>query len=212
MTISGGPRGSGALTRGRGWGGLHGMAETAAEFSELVAAVLARFFVQNAQTPPSAEVLAAFVARLEALVAERGWPRALAAGETGSPGGLPEIESAQLAARVAGPEAGPLLQEAARQFVKACFYPEFTVCRDSFRAAGPDGACRRQQVERVRGRISGAHCVDCPHWVALDPARHAEFFAGEWRGDPAVLAANRDVFLPQDFGAFRRWRHAAARR
>lgn len=185
------------------------MADTAAEFSERVAAVLGRFCAQNGQSPLPAAMVTAFVAKLGELVAERGWPRALAPGETGAPGGLPEKEAAELAARVAGPDSPPLLQEAARQFVKACFYPEFTQCRDSFRAVGPDGACRRQQVERVRGRISGSHCVDCPHWVALEPAQHAEFFAGEWRGDPAVLAAHRELFLPHDFGAFRRWRHAA---
>jgi hypothetical protein len=188
------------------------MEPTAADLTGIITAVLTRFYVQNGQTPPAAAGAATFVARLEALIAERGWPRALAAGETGAPGGPPEVEVAQLAARVAGPMAEPLLQEAARQFVKACFYPEFTACRDSFRAVGPDGACRRQQGERVRGRISGSHCVDCPHWVALDPAGHAEFFAREWRGDPAVLAANHALFLPPDFGAFRRWRHAAARR
>ena len=182
------------------------------EFTEIVGAVLGRFFAQNAQTPPSTAEVAACVARLRALIAERGWPRPLAPGEVGAPGGLPEAEGAAMAARVAGEGAAPLLLEAAQQLVKACFYPEFTVCRDSFRTVGADGACRRQQGERVRGRISGSHCVDCPHWVALAPAAHAEFFAREWRGDPTVLAANTALFLPQDFGAFRRWRHAAARR
>ena len=106
----------------------------------------------------------------------------------------------------------PVLADVARQLVKACFYPEFKVCRDSFREVARDGSCRRQERERVRGRISGTHCVDCPHWVALAPAEHAEFLAREWRSDPEMLAANRGMFLPEDFRALRLWLHAAARR
>jgi hypothetical protein len=95
--------------------------------------------------------------------------------------------------------------------VKACFYPEFKVCRDSFREVGRDGACRRQELARARTRVSGTHCVDCPHWVALDPLEHAEFLAREWHRDAHVLAANRGVFLPEDFRELRRWLWAAAR-
>jgi hypothetical protein len=125
---------------------------------------------------------------------------------------MAEEECAPLVARVvAGVEGEALLAEAARQIVKACFYPEFKVCRDSFREVARDGACRRQQLERVRGRISGTHCVDCPHWVALEPAEHVRFVTAEWRGDPAGFTAHREIFLPEDFRALRRWLHAAAR-
>jgi hypothetical protein len=75
-----------------------------------------------------------------------------------------------------------------------------------------DGSCRRQELERVRGRISGTHCVDCPHWVALEPAEHATYLKGEWRADPALLHEHGDLFLPEDFRELRRWLHRAARR
>ncbi|MBI4625650.1 MAG: hypothetical protein HY736_20820 [Verrucomicrobia bacterium] len=187
------------------------MNENANEFGRLVGAVLRRFFVQNAQPPPLDAELTAFGANLWSLVATRGLPRPLAAGERGEPGGMSEAECAPLVAHVLGGSADALRVEAARQLVKACFYPEFTTCRDSFRQVSPDGACRRQQLARGRGRVSGTHCVDCPHWIALAPAAHAEYVAAEWRAGAADFAAHRDVFLPEDFRALRRWLHARAR-
>lgn len=181
------------------------------EFEHIVAAVAARFFAQRGHALPPAASIARFAAQLRQLVAIRGLPRALAPGEIGTPGGMSEEVCAPLVAQVVEGLDEPLFAEAARQLVKACFYPEFKVCRDSFREIARDGSCRRQELERVRCRISGTHCVDCPHWVALEPTAHAEYLAREWRGDPGVLAAERDIFLPEDFRALRRWLHAAAR-
>jgi len=187
------------------------MMKAGAEFERIVGAVVARFWAQSARAQPSSAEVRLFAVQLGALVAERGLPRPLAPGECGASGGMSEAESAPLVARVVAGLGAATWSDVARQLVKACFYPEFTVCRDSFREAGRDGVCRRQELERARGRVSGAHCVDCPHWVALAPAAHAGFIAGEWRGDPAVLREHRDVFLPEDFRALRVWLHAAAR-
>lgn len=186
------------------------MEANGAEFERLVVTMGARFCAQaNARVPEAA--LVRFAEQLRAVVAERGLPPPLPAGECGAPGSLPEAEVAVLVARVTAGFDDPLLAEAARQLVKACFYPEFTVCRDSYREVTRAGACRRQELMRVRGRISGAHCVDCPHWVALGPAEHGELLAREWRGDPTVLVAHREIFLPEDFRSFRFWLRAAAR-
>lgn len=187
------------------------MLKDGAEFERIMAAVVVRFFAQQARAQPSGADVWQFAAQLGALVAERGLPRPLAAGESGAPGGMSEAECAPLVARVVAGLDASAWSEVARQLVKACFYPEFTVCRDSFREVGRDGACRRQELERARGRVSGAHCVDCPHWLALAPAKHGEFIAAEWHGDAAVLAAHREVFLPEDFRVLRVWLHAAAR-
>lgn len=181
------------------------------EFRGLIAAAVSRFVAQRMGDPPPVAELERFGSQLHALVAERGLPPPLGPDESGRPGGIPDDEGAQLIARAIAGCGDPWLGEVARQLVKACFYPEFKVCRDSFREVSRDGACRRQELERVRVRLSGSHCVDCPHWVALSPAAHAACLADEWRGDPAVLAAHRDVFLPEDFRALRRWLHAAAR-
>jgi len=192
--------------------GLRAMSDPGAEFAGLVEAVLTRFFAQNARpAPPDAE-RAAFAARLRGLVEARGLPRPLTAAERGAPGEMSDEECAPLVARVLGGADEPLLAVAARQLVKACFYPEFKTCRDSFREVSPDGSCRRQELERVRGRVSGAHCVDCPHWVALTPAQHEKYLAREWRAGAADFAAHRAVFLPEDFRALRQWLHAWARR
>ncbi len=100
----------------------------------------------------------------------------------------------------------------ARQLLKACLNPEFRQCRDSYREV-VDGVCRRQELARTRGRLSGAHCVDCPYWVALRPEQHAALLAREWlAGDLEEFAAHHEIFLPEDFRALRvfLWRHARA--
>ena len=190
---------------------VRGMDVAAADFSRRVEAVLVRFFRQNGARPPSVALQREFAARLHALIGERGLPPPLAPGEQGRPGGMSEAECAPLVARVLGGAGDPLLAEAARQLVKACFYPEFRICRDSFREVTTEGVCRRQQPERVRTRVSGAHCVDCPHWIDVAPERHPEFLASQWCGDVTEFHAHREMFLPEDFRALREWLHAAAR-
>lgn len=185
----------------------------AQEFAARVIPVLHRFLVQNGRQPLSRDQSAAVSLRLWAVVEQRGLPPPLAAGDPGVPGGMSEDEVAPLVAQVLDSTNDELLTNAVKQLIKACFYPEFTVCRDSFREPTKDGGCRRQELARVRGRVSGAHCVDCPHFVALDPAEHAAFLAREWRvGGAEALAAHREVFLPEDFRALRRWLHAQARK
>ena len=221
------------------------MDESAAEFRLRAGAVLQRFAAQNGAPAFSDAEIAGFTGRLWALVRERGLPRPLAAHERGTPGEMTDAECAPLVERVAGTAPGALSGEAARQLVKACFYPEFKTCRDSFRECSPDGTCRRQELARVRRRVSGAHCVDCPYWVTLTPDQHEEFLAREWqapstgsrlrqgyggqagqgpaagsgqaasassreRGAAAFLA-HRDIFLPEDFRALRRWLYSRAR-
>lgn len=185
------------------------MDAAAVEFQRIVVAIVRRFFAQNAAEPPAATELAGMAERLGGLVQARGLPRDAVPDDAAVRPG--EAEIAALATEVAGGVGGPLGVEAARQLVKACFYPPLVGCRDSFREVTREGVCRRQQLERVRGRISGTHCVDCPHWTALEAGRHAEYLAAEWRMEPAVLVAHRGVFLPEDFRALRRWLQAAAR-
>ena len=181
------------------------------DFQRIVSVMLRRFFAQRSQPFPESDVQR-FAAQLAGVVAERGLPRPLRDDECGAPGSMSEEESAPLVARVMDGLTDAILAEAAKQLVKACFYPEFRNCRDSFREVTRDGSCRRQEVERVRTRISGTHCVDCPHWVALTPDAHVEFLRREWHGHPEVFANHRDLFLPEDFRALRRWLYAVARR
>jgi hypothetical protein len=181
------------------------------EFTARISAVLNRFAIQNGEVPPTGEVCRAFASRLWSVVAERGLPRPLASHERGEPGGMSEEECAPLVGRVAGAGAPPLLVDAARQLVKACLYPEFKTCRDSFREIAPDGSCRRQELDRARRRVSGTHCVDCPHWVALPPRPHEKFLERQWRAGAGEFIAGRAIFLPEDFRALRRWLQAVAR-
>lgn len=180
------------------------------EFADRVETILRRFFAQNGQPVP--EGLDQTARRLWTLVVERGLPRPLATHERGEPGGMTDEECAALVAAVVDSGADALLVEAVRQLVKACFYPEFKTCRDSFREVEPDGSCRRQELPRVLRRISGTHCVDCPHWVAMTPVQHERFLARNWRAGADTFFAHRDVFLPEDFRALRQWLYAAARK
>ena len=181
------------------------------EFGRIVSAVLMRYARQLSRPRPEPEAVFRFVARLREMIEQRGLPRPLRDDESGAPGSMSESECAPLVARIVEGADDALLADAARQLVKACFYPEFKVCRDSYREVGRDGACRRQELERAKGRISGAHCVDCPHWTALPAGDHAGLLTREWRSDAQAFIAHRDVFLPEDFRALRCWLHAAAR-
>lgn len=182
-----------------------------AEFQRVVTEVLSRFFAQVSR-PTSAADLHRLAAQLAAVVVERGLPRPLADGELGTPGGMADEDCAALVSRVMDGLDDPSLTDAARQLVKACFYPEFRNCRDSFRELKRDGSCRRQELERARQRLSGSHCVDCPHWVAFSPAEHVEFLRREWHADPNKFAEHQGIFLPEDFRVLRRWLYQAARR
>ena len=202
-----------ALTWAWGSGDVRAMNDdaVATEFSRLVTAVLQRFFVQNGRAELAVAEAEAVSGRLWALVRERGLPRALREGECGLSGGMSEEVCTPLVARVLAGANDDLLAKTVTQLVKTCFYPEFTVCRDSFREAAKDGSCKRQELARVRQRVSGTHCVDCPHWVALTPAGHSELLKRDWRGGVGILEENCGVFLPEDFRALRRWLHARAR-
>lgn len=200
-----------ALTWRRGCGGVRGMNQSE-EFSRIVAAVLARFFAQNGREPLAETEACAVGVRLWETAEAHGWPRALAEGECGTPGGMSEEACAPLVAKVLAGAGDELLAKAVTQLVKACLYPEFTVCRDSYRELTKEGACKRQELARVRSRVSGTHCVDCPHWVTMTPTAHAEFLAQEWRpAGAAEWAEHRGIFLPEDFRALRQWLHARAR-
>jgi hypothetical protein len=187
------------------------MLDGGTEFERLVGAVLTRWLGQNGRSSFDPAAIAGFAHRLWLVVRERGLPLPLPAGECGAPGGMPEGECSQLVARVVGSSSDSFLLDAARQLVKTCFYPEFRNCRDSFRETSSDGICRRQQLQRARGRISGSHCVDCPHWVSLSADEHEKFLAAEWRTDGLEFFSHRDIFLPEDFRALRQWLYAKSR-
>lgn len=172
---------------------------------EAVQRVLERYARQNDRPAWPAATTRRTAERLGALVAERGLPPVLPVDEMGTPGEMSAEEVAPLVARVMdGLTAAEDLAKPVQQLVKACFYPEFRKCRDSYRAAEADGTCRRQQWKRVRERISGSHCVDCPYWVELTPAQHERLLAQAWRGDAHEWTEHREGFLPEDFREVRR--------
>lgn len=187
-------------------------AEPAVQLEAIVIAIGTRFFAQNNTEPPAEAELRALAGRLFELVRERRLPRPLAEDESGAPGGMPDEECAAGVRRLlAGSENG-LAADMAKQLVKAFFYPDFKVCRDSYSETKADGTCKRQERTRVAGRASGTHCVDCPYWTALEPDAHERLLVAAWRCDPEEFIAHRELFLPEDFRALRHWRAEEARR
>jgi hypothetical protein len=138
------------------------------------------------------------------VIAARGLPRPLRANERGEPGEMSAVEVDPLVGTVlAGIDCADEWRTVTRQLIKACFHPEFKTCRESYREIDSHGSCRRQDLNRVRSRVSGSHCVDCPYWTSLTPTQHADCLAAGWAGDRREFESHRDTFLPEDFRAFR---------
>jgi hypothetical protein len=170
------------------------------EFARLVAAVMTRMLAQTGQPPASSVELARLATLLDSLGLLEGWARRRAgAGEE-----LPEALVRGWVERVIAlfPGHGPALTPLAKQLIKACFQPEPTTCRLSYRQQDASGRCRRQEEAYDQARISGAHCIDCPHW-SRERSEHAAWLAGEWHTGAAALSAGIEIYLPEDFRALR---------
>jgi len=178
-----------------------------------VCVVLVRYARQNSFAEISPAEALTIATRLGELIEARGLPRRLRADEMGQPGEMSAEVVAPLVARLLeGSGRVAELTNVARQLVKTCFHPEFKKCRESYRERENDGSCRRQSLTRVRTRVSGSHCVDCPYWTALTASQHEECLADGWVGEQSELRAHRDVFLPEDFRVLRKLLRAYAGR
>jgi hypothetical protein len=176
-----------------------------------VGVLLERYVRQNGLAELSTVETTTFAARLCELIEVRGLPRRLQPDEMGEPVEMSaEAVAPLIACLLEGSTRSSELSTVARQLVKACFHPEFKKCRDSYRETASDGTCRRQELDRVRARVSGSHCVDCPYWTALTAGQDAALVADGWVGDAGLLAAHHEIFLPEDFRVFRRLVRALA--
>ncbi len=173
--------------------------------------MLERYARQNSLPAVAATDRAAIAERLWRQVEKRGVPQRNAA----------EAEAPEMSAQEVGPlvaeildgvAGADVLKNPARQLVKACFQAARRTCRESYRETTADGVCRRQVLARVRERVSGTHCVDCPYWTEFTAEEHADFLAKAWNPTGAEeFVTEREVFLPEDFRTLRRWLQARAR-
>ena len=178
-----------------------------------VDAIMTRYAVQNGLVVWTNAVTKKFARQLDKLIETRGLPRPLATHERGEPGEMTAVEVEPLVLTVLeGIECADEWRTAVRQLVKACFHPEFRTCRESYREVDSHGSCRRQDMNRAKSRVSGSHCIDCPYWTALTPTQHADCLAAGWAGDRREFEAHRNLFLPEDFRAFRLLVRERARR
>jgi hypothetical protein len=182
----------------------------AAEFTGLVSACLRRFLAQNERPELPAALLTVLAGRFWQVVRrESASPGAASPEWREIPAARIEAMAGELLDDSLTPEARADLAVPVRQLLKACLQLEPVRCRESYREV-VGGSCRRQDLARARGRISGTHCVDCPHWTALDPDRHAALLERSWvEGPETRLRDHRGVFLPEDFRALRRWARKA---
>jgi hypothetical protein len=175
-----------------------------ATFEAQVSRLLDRFMAQNGRPALTVAESRSIGTRLSAQALRRGLPRPLRNDEMGQPGELPPKEVNEIVRDVLQDiTASDATTDVTRQLVKACFHPEFKKCRESYREATATGECRRQNVDRARGRISGSHCVDCPYWTALTPTQHTVLLSGAWAGEVREFETNREIFLPEDYRDFR---------
>lgn len=179
-------------------------------FEVLAAAVVARMRHQDGGPAVSPGAIAAGMRGLWEAAEAMGWPPPLAAGVARrageTPGAALEPRALAAVAGVEGEAERARLLPVIRQLLKACVYPEFTECRDSYRTAGPDGRCSRQQPAVAAARISGSPCVDCPYFVTLTQPEHEALLQAGWIGAASpVLRGDSCVFLPKDFRALRRF-------
>jgi hypothetical protein len=173
-------------------------------FEAQVSGLVNRFMAQNGQPALTEEESRRIATRLSAQVVARGLPRRLRPDEMGQPGELPSEELKAIVQEVLQDiTASDATIDVTRQLVKACFYPEFKKCRESYREVNATGECRRQNVDRARERISGSHCVDCPYWTALTCSQGTALLSGAWRGEVREFETNREIFLPEDSRDFR---------
>jgi hypothetical protein len=182
-------------------------------FVQVVADILSRYLRQNDQPAAARVELVGVGERLWHQIEARGLPPPLAKTELGAPGELSPSEIAAMMEPILhAMTERSRLEVPLQQVVKACFYPPFRKCRETYRERAPDGICRRQQLERARTRVSGSHCVDCPYWTALTPVQHTAVLSRGWAGDVAEFTTHVAVFLPEDFRLFRELLADAARR
>ncbi|MEN9662358.1 MAG: hypothetical protein RL324_1307 [Verrucomicrobiota bacterium] len=179
--------------------------DAATQFATLVAACLRRFLAQNDRPAVPETELADLGARFWKAVSREAYrpPADIAWREM--PAALVEQLAAEILDDSMAAERRGDLNVPVRQLLKACLQAEPERCRESYREV-VGGHCRRQELARARSRISGTHCVDCPHWAALDGDENLILLARAWAEGPAeTLSGNQGIFLPEDFRALRTW-------
>lgn len=173
------------------------------EFAHLVAAAMQRMLVQTGLSPATPEELARIAEVLAVIGAEAGarW-RAQGRGAE-LPDSLVREWTGRALEAAPGREGEAGFAALVKQLIKGCFQPEPEQCRLSYRELDRMGRCRRQTLDYVRPRLSGAHCVDCPYWT-FAPDEHRAWLAGQWHGGAAEFAASAAMFLPEDFRRLRK--------
>ena len=179
----------------------------AARFGELATAVLLRYARQNGWSEIDPVTLRPAIVGLQNAIRGMGLPPPGASGE------LDDFVLDAILREVTA--AGPLderWEHPVRQIAKACFYSDRDDCCESYCETDKRGRCKRQTLEKGRERISGAHCVDCPHWTDSSPEEHAALLEQAWQPGPIAFADARDIFLPEDYRALRGFIRDLARR
>lgn len=181
-------------------------------FVEIGLQITRRFFAQQAILPPSDAYVASLWEGIWATSLSEGPPAPLADNAIGEPRTLDDNYLLSLTestlARLPRHRAEDTLRGLCFQVFITLLSPEFRTCRQSYQKDDATGVCPRQTVDHCRDRISGAHCEDCPFFVALSREQHRKLLGrsfGESR--QADWQAHTDLFLPEDFRALRIFWH-----
>lgn len=174
------------------------------DFASLVEAVLTRALAQMGRSVLSESELKSIAREVLAIGREGGWAFRFSSSNNELP--LEMVRAWQNRLSVLALGRSDELGNVYKQLLKGCFQASPERCRDSYRETDSAGRCRRQERDYDLNRISGAHCVDCPYWCEKEAEMHLEWLGNQWLRGASELKVGRDIYLPEDFRALRRWR------
>lgn len=185
--------------------------DAAAVFVGLGSEITRRYFTQVEVPPPGDAFVEHLWRATWEIIHREQLPQPLAARDIGEPRRLGDdylfTLTDQILAQLPRHRAEDTLRALCVQILVGLLSPEFRACRQSYQTVGPDGKCARLEIAHCRDRVSGAHCEDCPFFVALSAAQHGKLLARAYAMMGGAAPFRPDLFLPEDFRALRVFWH-----
>lgn len=185
-------------------------------FTAITIPVIIRFQEKRKRPIPSETMMADFCNRVWTAATDLG---ILPPTEKGVEPPLPHPEGTVTEAIIQsldGFESGELRMDfalVANQLLPLLVGVEPKTCCLAYCEKSPAGLQERQHKDHALGRISGAHCVDCPLFVLTQSEKHPRVLKAQWDSEKQEeLESSIDVFIPEEFRQLRLFLHLHRRR